>query len=517
MNISTIKTRKDFCIMIAILVLIPFTLYHSSLHYDFIYSIDDEWIVISNPSIKMISEYGFVYGLKYLFYYDSTDFHYHPITYLSYSIDYLLFGINSYELKLHNLLLHISSGVLLFIFIHLLVKNKWIAFIVALVFLIHPMNIESIAWASCRRQALFYTYFLMSAIAYKLFLENKLKRYNLLFYFLAIFFWMISTLAKASAIVMPAIYVLLYIHKNRNKIEIKKIFMHLLPMLPFLCFFMYVNEQANARNFLVRDFSYSNFDHIIFAGYTYCFYWLKGLFPFPLVVFYPAPSEHLPIPKGYYVMFASSCIIIGLLIYHFIKKQNTLFFALGFYTITILPMLDLIFYPLGDLPMLVSNRYFYHTSLGIILYIVIIINDTIHNNKIKGLITISYLAMLVFLFGVHLPVWKNQIKVFENDVKYYPSEEFLYKLAILYDENGETNKALKYLDKGDKLGTDIWINNPWPYYQQRSKLYVKAKKYDRALNDINFAIKKKELKTPYVDSVLLADKKNIETIIKQNQ
>jgi len=213
-------------------------------------------------------------------------------------------------------------------------------------------------------------------------------------------------------------------------------------------------------------------------------------------------------------MFAISCILIGLLIYHFIKKQNTLFFALGFYTITILPMLDLIFYPLGDLPMLVSNRYFYHTSLGIILYIVIIINDTIHNYKLKGLITISYLTMLVFLFRFHLPVWKDEIKVFENDVKYYPSEEFLYKLAILYDENGETNKALEYLDKGDKLGKDIWINNPWPYYQQRSKLYVKAKKYDRALNDINFAIKKKELKTSYVDSILLADKKNIETLIK---
>jgi hypothetical protein len=115
-NIKYLKSKKVIIIMLFLLILIPFALYYSSLSYDFIYSIDDEWIVTSNPAIKMISEYGLGYGLKYLFYYDTTDFHYHPITYLSYSMDYFLFGINSYQLKLHNLLLHICSGLLLFIF-----------------------------------------------------------------------------------------------------------------------------------------------------------------------------------------------------------------------------------------------------------------------------------------------------------------------------------------------------------------------------------------------------------------
>ncbi len=514
---NSIPSKKQVFIMLAFLVLVTIVFYLPSLFYDFLYELDDDWIVVSNNSIKIISIYGWKTGLAYLFFMDTTDFHYHPITYLSLSLDYILFGLNATAIKAHNLFLHITSGILLFWFINLLVKQRWIAFIVALLFLIHPMNIESIAWASCRRQALFFCYFLASLIVYKIFLENRYKKYKNWLYFLSIVFWILSTLAKASAIVMPAVFVLLYIHEKRDTFRSKTMVKHILPMLPLLLLFVHLNEIANARNFLVRNFSYSNFDHLIFAGYTYCFYWVKALFPFPLVYFYPAPSEHLPHqPIAYFIMFAGSCLLILLMIYHFLKRQNTLFFALGFYTLTILPMLNLMYYPLGDLPMLVSNRYFYHTSLGILLYIVLVVHYTVRNRTKKIIIASLYFVLLGVLFKVNLPVWKNQITMLENAAKYYPSEDILYKLAMVYDDSGETKNALLNLNKADTLGTDIWINYPWSYYQKRSNLYLKSAKYDKALEDINTALQKKQYKTPADDSVLLLDKKNIEILIQSS-
>lgn len=511
-NLRHILSVQQHPVMLALLVLIPFVMYYPSLYYPFLSVLDDKWLILGNDGIKDFS----LHAILFLFFHDTKDLHYMPVTYVSYSIDYYLFGLNPFMIKLHNLLLHILSGILLYIFIALLVKKRGIAFVIAILYLIHPMNIESVVWASCRKQALFYSFLLASLICYKLYLEQPYQKKMQPLYFLSIIFWIISTMAKATAITLPGVFVLLYIHKNRENIKIREIARQVWPTIPFIALFWYLNAEAAARNFLIRDFSYSRIEHLILAGYSYSFYWAKSIFPYPLVVFYPAPSEHLPLPAVYYLMFTGSCLLLALMIYHFFKKQNNLFFALGFYTITILPMLDLMYYPLGDLPMLVSNRYFYHSSLGILLYLVLVLDGAIRNRNLKISLVSAYLLLLIVLFKVHQPVWKNEISVFENDVKYYPSEEFLYKLALLYDEKGETDKAFACLEKGDQLGTDIWINNIWQYYQQRSRLYFKAEKYDRALNDINTAIQKKEFKTPHYDSMLEMDKKKIELLLQNN-
>lgn len=510
---DTKEDKKKLFFMLVSLAIVPFVLYYPSLKYEFLYELDDDWLVISNDSIKAISRYGLLNGLKFLFFYDTTDLHYMPVTYLSYSIDYILFDINPVMIKLHNLFLHILSGILLFIFTDLLLKRRHISFIIAFIFLIHPMNIESIAWASCRKQGLFYTYFLASMICYKLFLNSTTKKLSVIFYTSTIVSWIIATLAKTTAITLPGVFLLIYLHQNKHTFKIQTIAKHLAPMLPFVIVFWYLNTLANDRSYLIRDFEYTNLEHLTLAGFSYSFYWLKSFFPFPLVVFYPAPAEHLVLPLKYFILSFTSCILICLMIFHFIKGHYNRFFALGFYTITILPMLNLMFYPFGDLPMLVSNRYFYHTPLGIILYTILTADKYISNLNLKRGLLAAYICIIVFLFRIHLPVFRNQITMFENNAKYYPSEEFLYKLALQYESIGQTEKAIICLDKADNLGTNIWFNNPWSYYLCRSRLYIKAGKYDQALKDINTAIKKTEAKTEYQDSLLLIDKGSILQLI----
>jgi tetratricopeptide (TPR) repeat protein len=316
---------------------------------------------------------------------------------------------------------------------------------------------------------------------------------------------------------MPAVFILLYLHKNRNNIRLKTILKHILPMIPLLIIIVFMNEEANGRNYLQRDFAYTNFEHLIFAGFTYCSYWVKGIFPFPLAVFYPAPSENLPhLPYQYYFLFLGSCLFLFLLIYHFLKKQNNLFFALGFYSFTVLPMLDLMYFPLKDLPMLVSNRYFYHTGIGILLYLVLIVDYLIGSKKIKIILASVWFTLFLIFFEVHLPDFRNQFTMYENDAKYYPSEVTLYRLAIIYEREGKTEKAIKYLHQGDQLHTNIWINNAWPYYLERSRLYYKAGEYQKALKDINTALAKKAGKYYNSDSLIGVDKAKIEKAILKN-
>lgn len=504
-------SRRQLIGMLACLIILPLICYFRSLSYDFLYELDDDWILVSNNSIKMISQYGFRKGLLYLFCYDTTDFHYHPITYLSMSLDYYFFGMHAWVYKLHNLILHLICGLLLFYFIQLLFKNRWIAFLVALFFLIHPMNIESVAWPSCRRQSLFFCYMLLSMISYRHALMSATRKRRWFLYALALICWVISMLAKASTLVMPGVFALIYIQYAKEQMRWKTLIAHLLPMLPIALLIIWLNEAANDRNYLVRDFSYSGFSHLIFAGYTYGFYWAKGIFPFPLVVFYPAPSEHFAYPPPvYFLLFAFSVLMLLLLLYHFLKKQYDLFFALGFYSVCIVPMLDLMYFPLKDLPMLVSNRYFYHTSPAIFLYLIFTVQHLTGKRWLRISLAAAYTVMLSVLFFVQIPVWKDEISMYEYNVRYYPCEEVMYKLALFYEYSGKGDKAVAMLDRADHLGTDIWVNNSWPYYQARGRLYLRAGKYDRALKDINTALGKTFGKTPQTDSILQEDKRRIE-------
>lgn len=505
--------QKKLILPFLLLVLVPMVLYYPSLANPFYDMLDDRWLVTENYGIRDLSLHGWLN----LFLHDTRDLHYMPVTYVSYSIDYALFGMNAFWLRMHNLVLHVVSGLLLFVFIRLLTQRRNIALLIAFLYVIQPMNMEAVVWAACRKQALFYSFMLASMIAYLLFLREKEGRRRNLLYLTAIVLWVISVMAKATSITLPGVFVLLYIHERRTDFRLKHILLQLLPMLPLVALFWYLNTEANARNFLVRDFSYTYLQHFIMAAYSYSFYWLKSSFPFPLAVFYPAPSEHYPLPWQYGAMAVLTLLFFLLMLYHLLRRQYTLFFALAYYTITILPMLDLMFYPLGDLPMLVSNRYYYHASLGILLYLVLLADILPVNKKWKMMMALVYSVVLLVLFELQLPAWKTEISVFENDARYYPSEDFLYKLALLYDEKGQDDKAFQCLERADTLGTDIWINNAWVYYQKRAALYAKAGKYDRALDDIETALAKKDYKTPHADSLLLQDKLNIRAKMLQTK
>lgn len=475
--------KKDYLFILGMTAFTAF-LYFPSLSYDFLHTLDDDWLITYNPYIQDFS----LKGVYNLFFVDTTDFHYHPLTYLSIMLDYKLFGLNPMGYKIHNLLLHLACGAMMYLFLMTLTKNRFVSFVTVFIFLIHPLNMDSIVWASCRRQSLFYFYFLFSCQLYLLscIREDKQWRYFLLAVFLAI----ISMLIKATAIIFPFVFVLIFfVVKNKLK---KIVFFQVLLAIPILIFFVYLNEIADARNYLKRDFDYSLLEHLVFAGYSYFFYWYKTIVAFPLAVFYPAPSENLAIlPAEYYIFFVAALITGGLIIYHYIKKQWLHFFALMYYSLSIGMLLNLMFFPLGDLPMLVSNRYYYHSCLGILMYISLCCQPYFHAHKKTGAVVLgSIILVLSFSFRMQLPAWKDIYSLLENTNKYYPSEEMLYKLAIEHYCTGNKKEAFVYIDKADQLGTDIWVNNGWAFYIQRASIYYEKGDSARAEQDVKRALKK---------------------------
>ncbi|HUH73267.1 MAG TPA: hypothetical protein VLZ75_02560 [Chitinophagales bacterium] len=475
--------KNDFW-LIFMMVAFTFWLYFPSLSYEFIHSLDDDWYIKDNAFIKDFS----LRGVYNLFFVDTTDLHYHPVTFLSLMIDYQLFGLNPMGYKLHNLLLHIACGVVIYLLLIKLSKNRFLSFFTAVVFLVHPLNMESVIWASCRRQSLSHLFFLTSVYFILISFYNVNKKR--LYFIISLFLMILSILSKASAIILPFILLLIYFVVNKR--ITKEFFIKFLFLISLSIVFIVLNENANERNYLKREFDYTYFEHLIFAGYSYFFYWFKSIFMFPIGVFYPAPSESLEIlPIQYYGFFIGSFAMVSLMIYHFIRKQYLHFFALMYFTLTIGPFLNLIFFPLGDLPMLVSNRYFYQSSMGILLYFGLLINSVFKfNNSLKYVSLVVVVLFCSLFFRYQMPIWKDSISLMKNTVQYFPSEDFYYRLAIEYYESNQLNKAVEAINKGDELGTNIWINHDWYFYCKRALVYNLSGNYSKARSDIDLAILK---------------------------
>jgi len=145
------------------IILLTLILYLPCLHYDFMKTWDDQIYVTHNPLIKDLS----FDGIKRIFKEDRGLYaNYHPLTILSLALNYHE-GVSSFPFHLTNVILHLLNTILVFIFIYLVSGKKlFVAAVTALLFGIHPMHVESVAWISERKDVLYTFFYLLSLISY---------------------------------------------------------------------------------------------------------------------------------------------------------------------------------------------------------------------------------------------------------------------------------------------------------------------------------------------------------------
>src|SRR6187399_1866970 len=181
---------------------------------------DDDVYVINNLVIKTPD-------WKAIFFRPSA-YNYHPLTMLTLAFNYAISGMEPFSYHFVNWLLHILNTSLVFLFIYKISGRKiFVAAFTSLIFGIHPMHIESVAWISERKDVLYASFFLLALLQYWHFLETG-KRPNFLYCFS---FFILSLLSKPAAIILPFVLLLLDYWHGRSftwKLWVEKI--------PFLIF-----------------------------------------------------------------------------------------------------------------------------------------------------------------------------------------------------------------------------------------------------------------------------------------
>lgn len=450
-----LRQRSHLCLML--LLVLTVLVYRASLRFDYIRGLDDDWMIIDNAGIRDFS----CKGIKFLFTQDKLDVYYLPLSYASLALDYRLFGLDPFWMKLHNLLLHLASGVLVFLLARRISPSKPVALLTTALFLLHPLQVENVAWAACRRQVLTQFYFLFSLLLYLKFMQST-KPAGWLFYcgsFILYAAALCSKFASAPLPLLPLLFIQLF-HPPGNKLAALR--RHALLLLPFfgMGLFIYgMNRLSLAHNYMAAAYHYSPSEHLLIFLNSFLFYVVKALYPVGLSIAYLSPAEgkvfNLPFILG--AAGGGMLILISVWIY---RLDKALCFGLLFFVIFIALSANT-FLVVSYLPFTLADRYFYLASAGLFFTAAYVLYRLVPAQKIFAAIALITVAILAFLTAKQLNVWESTVTLLEHNSRHQPSKELLYRLAAEYLQSGDTLKAKAAVDKAESLTDNVFVNNPF--------------------------------------------------------
>lgn len=475
------------------ILLLTFFTFYPSLKNGFT-NWDDNVYIAENPLIKSLS----ADNIKKIMDTDnSVALNYHPITILSFAIDYKISGYNPKIFHTTNLIFHLLNTALVFFFIFLLSgKRITVAAIVALFFGIHPMHVESVAWISERKDVLYTFFFMASLVCYYKYIHAS-KKNKFLFYFFTILLFLLSVLSKAMAVILPLILFLIDYYKGR-KLD-KYSILEKLPFFLVSIFFGVLAYQIQSKGAAVAALeTFTWLQRFEFASFGMLNYIFNLFFPFHLSCFYPYPDPQKSIPVLYHIAPFVVLFLLALILWRGGKNRNILFGFLFFF-ITIVLVLQ--FITVGKVIM--ADRYSYLSYVGLIFPIAMGY-DRLQEQKNEKIILLKkvfhfsfiiYAVIFVFLSFQRIKVWKNSDTLWSDTISKYPNSEAYHsrasylvnKTAIDIDQKNarknEYDRALSDFSKAIQLKT----SDP-NVYVGRANIYSIKGQFDSALTDYSKAI-----------------------------
>ena len=155
----------------AALAVATLAVYGQVISHQFI-NLDDNLYIRDNP---IVARGLTLPGIAWAF----TTFHaanWHPLTWLSHMLDCQLFGLNAGRHLFVNALIHVSNSLLLFLFLKRVTGARWRSAIVAALFALHPLHVESVAWAAERKDTLSTFFGLLCLLAYARYVEKPSRK-----------------------------------------------------------------------------------------------------------------------------------------------------------------------------------------------------------------------------------------------------------------------------------------------------------------------------------------------------
>ena len=438
----SLKASKPWLVLIAVLAVV-FAVFAPSLSADFV-NWDDTVHVYENSLVRSLDarSIGEMFRAR-------VGGVYIPLTLLSFAVEYKFFGYDPFVYPLDNLILHLWVVALVFGLARRLGLGPWTAAAGALLFGIHPMHVESVAWVTERKDVLYSFFYLWALYVYLgpvsargselgvLRKDNRDLRRATSYeprvprMIAVTLLGILSLLAKPMAISLPAILILLDWFKGRKLT--RQVLGEKLPLIAAAAVIGWMTYQVYAR---VPGESFGQ--GLLVWCWTLVFYIRQFLFPIFYVTLYrlPAPIELM---NPQYVLSLATAVLLAASVVLF-RRSKWFIFAATYFFFSIVFLLRFDVYDTNA----VADRFMYLPSLGVCLWLAVVMEKLFCRAAAvrpwgRAAVIAGMCALLLFLGGMarrQCRVWHNSISLWEHQLSIYPKEKVaLNNLANAYRQD----------------------------------------------------------------------------------
>lgn len=467
---SFAMTKPDLLPLLAVLGITAICFFRAS-GYEFV-NWDDDFNISKNPNLRHL-DWANVKGI----FTSDVIGNYNPLATLSFAIEKHFFGLDSASVfHTTNILLHLICTFLTYRLVRLLGLPVLGAFAVALIFGIHPMKIESVAWITERKDVLYSAFYLGALINYVKWYKSKFKKKYIVF---VLVLFVLSLFSKIQAVSLPlsmmAIDYLWKRHIDKKWFIEKGVFL-LMSFVTGLVGIYFLSKQGS----LDSTSNYTFIERIFVGIYSYSIYIVKFFVPFRISPLYPYPAS-LPWPVYVSPVFLSGVLYLAWI--SFKRDWRPVLFGLAFFTVNIMFVLQVV----GAGQAFLADRFVYLAYIGLsfplVYYGLELAKKSAKSKSIVTALAGSWLIALFALSWIHLPLWQNSGTLWTHVLKYYQNAALPYRnRAQHYRDQQQFDLALEDYAKSIALKADADVVN------SRARLYFDTQQWPEALKEYNYAI-----------------------------
>jgi tetratricopeptide (TPR) repeat protein len=425
--------RSDIWIYL-LLTAAVLTVYSQALHFDFV-TYDDPEYVTANPHVQAGLTWA---GIAWAF---RTSFagNWFPMTWLSHMLDVSLFGLDSGRHHFTNTWIHTLSTLLWFALLKRLTGSRWRSALVAFLFALHPLHVESVAWIAERKDVLSGLFWVLTLWAYAAYTDRP----GPLRYALTVFLFCLGLMAKPMLVTLPVVLLLLDRWPLRRGTKVLEKIPFFAASLAVSLATLLVHKEVGATASLSLIPPAVRFENSLIS---YVAYFLQMLWPADLAVFYPYPTGSLLLPA---VFAGITLTAVTVWIIRVFPRRPYLTVGWLWYLITLLPVIGLI--QVGAQAR--ADRYTYIPMIGLAIALIWGISEVLERwPRIQiGAAAALCLACLV-LTRQQLHYWRDSIALYQHAID-VTSENYVarFNLAVVLEKRGDRAEAVSQLREAVRI------------------------------------------------------------------
>jgi len=431
---------KSNLLVIILLTASVVAVYHPVVNFEFL-NFDDNAYITLNRHVRSglnleSTQWAFTsfYGSNW-----------HPLTWLSHMLDVELFGLKAGMHHVTNVVFHLLNSILLYLFLQRFAPNKSISVFVALLFALHPTQVESVAWIAERKNVLSTLFFLLALHAYFKYVQEK----QIKLYLLVAALLMLGLMAKPMLVTLPFLLLLLdYWPLNRlnlqfdarQKLDISSFWREsnlgpliaekvpLVVVISIAAYLTLITQQVSVWENLPLGTRIAN------SVVSYYEYLITATVPFELAILYPHPGsgslEKIAAASSLILCISLACILLA-------RRCPYLLVGWLWFLGTLVPVIGLV--QVGVQGM--ADRYTYIPYIGLFIALTYGCRALVARYSISTLYyslpIATYIALLAISSHLYLGHWQNSVTIWSRTLAVTDPGYYEYKMGVTNSERFE--------------------------------------------------------------------------------